>query len=95
MLNIYDLESLGFEVLEEFEEDNKDKEANKVISEDVYLSAYVQDNLFVVHAVKSIPIEGLKNPITYYSNPFNFSSVEEVKEWLDNVLPTLGIEFVN
>jgi hypothetical protein len=92
-MSIYDLVLLGFEVIEDFEED---KEANKDLEDNLSLSVYVnEENIFVLTIVKKINIAGLSNPVYHYSEPYEFSTVEELKDWMTNTLPNLEVEFVN
>jgi hypothetical protein len=93
---IYSLIPLGFEVLEGFEEENKDKEANKDLESGLSLTVCVnEDNIFVLHVLTPTTIPELENPVYHYSEPYNFSTIEELKTWMENVLPTLEVEFVN
>lgn len=89
---IYSLIPLGFEVLEEFDED---KEAAKDLTSELSLTVSVLDNLFELTVVKAIRVEGLSNPVYQYSEPYTFSTVEELKNWVENILPNLEVEFVN
>jgi hypothetical protein len=71
-----------------------DKEANKDLESGLSLTVYVDDNNFVLYIVYTVDMIESDEPAYQYSDPYNFSTVEELKTWIENVLPTLEVEYV-